>query len=383
MSQRTLTALLARGIDSSTAKKIISQGKTVKALKILSKKELLALGLSDSCAARFIVERRDPIPADTVVEVLFSNRSRCCVCRSDDMDIILHHIDEYSSTKDHSLKNLAVLCLRHHGEVHTQRELSRNLDSKTLRKLKKAWEAEVASLDTRAILSLANADRDTVRFDYINHFRIFEMAQAKHLVLSETNYYDQALRRHLIEAGGNPVSPKDLGYPDAWQRYDFADGMFLYPYVFEVVKRVLKDTPIINVSDHLDRGWLRRILRHGDIICLQGAHTFKRHSNVTSPQKDKVMVTRKLKDIEFIYSIDLWDSTSNSARGVHLTGRKSAMSLAKVKTLNEDGPLLSVTCSAIAIGSGFESLKTRDYSPYAGSSYDFEEDDVFESEQQA
>jgi hypothetical protein len=154
----------------------------------------------------------------------------------------------------------------------------------------------------------------------------------------------------------------------------------LYPYVYEVVKRVLQDTPIINVSDHLDSGWLRQILRPGDVICLQGAHTFKRHSDAASPQRDRVMVTRKLKDIELIYSIDLWDATSNSARGVHLAGRQSAMSLATVKTINEHGSPLTITCSAIAIGSGFDALKTRDYSPYVGYAYHFDEDDFLHAQ---
>jgi hypothetical protein len=161
--------------------------------------------------------------------------------------------------------------------------------------------------------------------------------------------------------------------------------MHLYPYVVEVVKSTLRDAPIINISDHLDRGELSKILRIGDIICVQGAHYFKRSSKSEGdPRKASALVRRKVRDVEIKYSIDLWDATSNSAAGVLLAGRQSKMSLVAVRTIDSSPKELVITCSGIAIGSGFEALKTREYSPFSGNRYDpdddfgLDEDNLFE-----
>ena len=205
--------------------------------------------------------------------------------------------------KDHSEQNLAVLCLRHHGEAHTKRELGRNLDKKMIISLKKKWESEVSSLDTRAILSLADANRESVRFDYINHFRIFERARAKKMDLTTNPHYQLALRRGLIREWIIAASLNSAKRRMS-QRYDFGDGMYLYPYVFDVVKDTLRDTPIFNISDYLDRGELVKLLRTGDIICLQGAHTFKRtNKRRDDPLGDATsIVRRKVKDIEITFN---------------------------------------------------------------------------------
>jgi hypothetical protein len=73
-----------------------------------------------------------------VNKVLDESRWTCCVCRRDiSLGIIVHHIEEYSDSRSHVEDNLVVLCLNHHGEAHTTRELQLNLNRERLRQSNK------------------------------------------------------------------------------------------------------------------------------------------------------------------------------------------------------------------------------------------------------
>ena len=56
-------------------------------------------------------------------------------------EIIVHHIREWTESYDHSVANLAVLCLDHHDKAHSKSSISRNLDGRTVTEFKQAWEA--------------------------------------------------------------------------------------------------------------------------------------------------------------------------------------------------------------------------------------------------
>lgn len=77
----------------------------------------------------------------------------CCVCRDRSQGIIVHHIDEFSDSRSHAEDNLVVLCLNHHGEAHTKRELQLNLTPERLRKLKARWLKDVKQYDIREALN--------------------------------------------------------------------------------------------------------------------------------------------------------------------------------------------------------------------------------------
>ncbi|GEM_PF-2480316 len=62
---------------------------------------------------------RQPIDKDVVQKLLENNRFVCCLCKGQKGNaFIIHHIIEYSQTKDNSYKNLAVLCPNDHNEAH-------------------------------------------------------------------------------------------------------------------------------------------------------------------------------------------------------------------------------------------------------------------------
>jgi len=86
-------------------------------------------------------------------KLLFESGWACCVCGKTSGGIIVHHIEKYSESHSHDEDNLVVLCLNHHGEAHTKRELGINLTPDRLRASKKLRLERVKQLHNREPLS--------------------------------------------------------------------------------------------------------------------------------------------------------------------------------------------------------------------------------------
>lgn len=140
--KRTEKALFSRGFDSSSAKKLSDAGHTISSLKKSTDDELRKIGLKKMQILLIRAGGRPPIPPETVNDLLFKNRHVCCVCRDPSRSIIIHHIEPWEKSFSHDPSNLVVLCVLHHDEAHTKRELSRNLDKKALLSAKIKWENE-------------------------------------------------------------------------------------------------------------------------------------------------------------------------------------------------------------------------------------------------
>jgi|GEM_PF-1475075 len=153
MGQKTFNALMGRGFDSATAHHLVKEGYRLSDLTTLDEKTLISLNISEELIDIIRKEKRPPIPQETLNKVLFESRWTCCVCRDRSRGIIVHHIEEYSVSRSHAEDNLVVLCLNHHGEAHTTRELQLNLNRERLRELKKQWLEQVKQLDNCEALS--------------------------------------------------------------------------------------------------------------------------------------------------------------------------------------------------------------------------------------
>jgi hypothetical protein len=91
--------------------------------------------------------------SETLIKVLQESRWTCCICRNRTQGVIVHHIDEYSNSRNHNEDNLVVFMLNHHGEAHTKRDFQLNLTSKKLKEAKRWWIDFVQKCDLQAILS--------------------------------------------------------------------------------------------------------------------------------------------------------------------------------------------------------------------------------------
>jgi len=155
MSVRTVNALVARGLDSATSHELVRRGYTLASLRQLSADQLKTLGLDQSQVAALSTPARPPIPEATLTSVLFRSRWTCCVCRDSTRGIIIHHIMEWSQCRSHEEDNLVALCLLHHDEAHTKRELTLSLSAERIRQLRAEWYSLVDSQRSKEAANLA------------------------------------------------------------------------------------------------------------------------------------------------------------------------------------------------------------------------------------
>lgn len=356
---QTEKALIARGVDSATAQKLRIGGWTISKLKTSSEGELKAAGLSKEFIANLFKEQRPPIPEDILSKLLFDNRFRCCVCREPGLSIIVHHIDEWARSRSHAPDNLAVLCLAHHGDAHSKKELAQNLDPKTLANMKEAWEAEVKRFDSESVLEAMRLDYSN--WNYINELRVFEIAKKLHVDFSAVNGFSGLVAMGVVEPDGlpAPVTNQD----SLFYKYEGPKIIHRYLYTSEILNRVISRLTIVNVSDWLERGILGFALVPGDFIFVQGAHTFSPLTSKKDGTGPGQMCRgyRTANHVEIAFTFDRWEATSSSAKSEWLSGTKNQGSLIHVKNLARENGKLLVTGTVLGICSNFGNLKTREY----------------------
>lgn len=180
-----------------------------------------ALGLNETEIEGILEGGRPPIPVSTLMRLLFENRFTCCICRDPSRGIIVHHINPWEESRDHSASNLAVLCLEHHERAHIKSALSKNLDPETLRAFKAEWEKICRESDLSAILQASRIDYDA--WLYYNHFRLFELARQLRIRFSEIDGFTAARGLGLIDPEGN-ILPRN---PELSYMYSGAEGQTL------------------------------------------------------------------------------------------------------------------------------------------------------------
>lgn len=81
--------------------------------------------------------KRVEIPNYLAAQVMFASDKTCCVCRDSLRKTQIHHINGDPSNND--FKNLAVVCLDCHSNVHTQHAFARNLSPDLIRLYNESW----------------------------------------------------------------------------------------------------------------------------------------------------------------------------------------------------------------------------------------------------
>lgn len=84
---------------------------------------------------------RTPIPVDVAGHVLFLQDHTCCVCREAGKPIQIHHINDEPT--DHSIENLAVLCLTCHEKTQTTGGFARKLGAPEVTRYRDDWATRV------------------------------------------------------------------------------------------------------------------------------------------------------------------------------------------------------------------------------------------------
>lgn len=144
MKQRDniIETFLKYGVFEEIANKLETANYTVSKVQAASKKDLDNILNKDDIDDLFSKVKRQPIPDDIYERLATETEMHCCFCWNifEEKPVIIHHIDEYNKTQDNSFNNLIVLCLNHHGEVHTKREISKqNFPKVRLLTQKEKW----------------------------------------------------------------------------------------------------------------------------------------------------------------------------------------------------------------------------------------------------
>lgn len=351
---RTDIALMARGMTNTQAKQLREQGWTLGKLQATNDAALQTLGISAEIIEKLRGEARPAIPADTLTKVLFANRWVCCICRDAERPVIVHHIQPWAESRDHSAENLAVLCTQHHGEAHTTRGLEVTLSPSRLRDAKQLWEAEAARLDAAAIQEGTQLQSDN--WLYFNHLRLLELAVAGGVDVTEVPGFFAALRAAVCDRDGNIIKAAE---PESFMYVD-SDRMPLYRYMKNMLYALLAHATVRNISDDLDRGVLKTLVLEGDLIYVQGLHVFSDAQPAPS-NAQPVNGRRSANKVEISFVFDRREATSMSSWTDWLRGSHGVGSLLQVKRLDRDGDRLRISGTVIAIRTALEGLKERAY----------------------
>jgi hypothetical protein len=351
----TVAALMARGIDSGFAETLRKKGYTLSSLKQSSDGELIGLGLVDEQIKLVREGSRPPVPPSNIAQVLWCNRFTCCVCRSTEKAVILHHISPWALSHDHRVENLALLCLEHHAHAHRTGMLEQNLTPAMLTEFKRQWEQEVRKLDPIAIMEASRIP--SFHWWWFNHVRISDIAKSLGIKLNKSPHFWGAQRHAGLHEDGT------FGH-NTFQRtylYSGGDGILLYEYMRDLLDEVISKTVVFDVSNDLDRSLLSRIVNQGDLILVRGRHHFKMtERNIRGPGQAS-MVRRKANSVEISFMIDRWEAVSTSSWGLWLRGTQSASSILRVVSVSEMDGVLQIQCTGIAIGGKMDGLPTRSY----------------------
>lgn len=350
----TEIALLARGLDSAMAKRLREAGWTLGRLQAAGDDELQSLGVDATSQIALREGDRPAIPAANLAQVLFANRWLCCVCRDAASPIIVHHIEPWATSHDHSPSNLTVLCTRHHGEAHSTRDLELTLSPARLRSLKDRWEQEVRRTDRVAIQQGTQLQAE--HWLYFNHLRLFDFAHGLGIHLTELSTFEAARAACVCDAVGAVVKAAEPG----GYRYADSDGMTLYRYMKDVLHSLLAVATVRNISDDLDRSVLRQVMVPGDLVFVQGLHSF----TDVQPAPSGVQLVRGARSanrVEISFVFDRAEATSSSAWSNWLRGRQGVGSLIHLKQLERAGDKLQIVGTVLAIRTALEGLKERMY----------------------
>ncbi|NOK35521.1 HNH endonuclease [Corallococcus exercitus] len=377
IENRTHIALMQRGFDSGLAQKIIQAGETISSLKQKPGEQLAALGIPEHLIHALQSENRPPIPEATLRKVLHESAWACSICRKGNVSIILHHIDEWSDSRDHDESNLITLCLNHHGEAHTKRELGQNLTPSRLREAKARWTAQVIQTSAAAILKPTN-ELTNEFWDYFNHVRL---PQCLHLagidVTLQQPMHQWLLGLGLINEDGTARIPEDKDpskYKFIYQLYGSGlagPGPNVYRFYRWMIETLLQSVRWVDLTNNWERKSIKGLVTPGTIVVCRGAHTFKQLDGVSKEGINQMRRVRRKKDkIELSFIIDAWESTSSSSYWGHLTRKSSAMSISVVRSLDEQAGVLTMPATCLAIGTGFGPYPTSDcpYDGYSGHS---------------
>jgi hypothetical protein len=353
-SNKTVIALAARGFDLSLAKSLSSRGETLASLKSKPRDKLQELGIQDWLINKIHREGRPPIPGDTVRQLLLESERTCCLCKDPSRSVVIHHIEEWSSSRSHAEENLVVLCLTHHDEAHMKKMLSLNLTAEDIRLEKSAWLKIVSERNSAAALR-NTSPLGFATWDYFNHKRLLEVAQDSGVAIDLLAEYQAALRQRLIYESGEPRWHSIATATSFMYQTGPATGSHLAYYFYKMVlEKVLMAVRLISLDGNWTASGARVVAAPGKLALCKGAFYFKRlHKMKEAGNGQMRKGLRRHGKIRLSFLFDAWEATSASAYYSHLSGRTQMSGIFRVHDVTSEAGIVNINCTCLALGTGF------------------------------
>lgn len=298
--------------------------------------------------------------------------------------MVIHHIKKWSKSFDHSEKNLVVLCVFHHGEAHTKRDLNLNLTIEQIIAHKEKWIEQVKFDDANTIANLAHLEG--ARWDYINHNRLFELMDKLRIDPTNHRLFDALLSYGIVHKSGFIIPHNRwTDSTPTFYLYDVGEGMYLYSYTSHVLDLVLRNLPIIDVTNHWSKKEILLLVKSGCWIALQSAFYFKKLKKGYTGIGQERRGLRRRDGITLEFIFDSWDATSSSSKILHLSGYQTSICLLFVKSIFQDrDDNIKISASCMAIGSNFKDYRElKNYRPPPSYRHLSWEDEEYEEEDES
>lgn len=310
---------------------------------------------------------RPKIPKPLERRLLYESAYVCVVCQSSGCQI--HHIDQNHS--NNSENNLVVLCLKHHDEAHTKRQLSKNLDPKAIKDAKTTWVSNVEQ--RRKIAATASGQIDHVgknsfhavgiTWGYINHKRVAQMSDPSRLDVDTKQYFEYCVSKRLLDQNAIVIKPQNTVTPTSptnatvYDWYEFGDDQRVHKVYSDLVDQISGGNSVFHLdNDSWAKTSIKELIKPGQIIFTNRAFYFKTIETRNYNEHRRCRTFKRKIEIEFY--IDTLDMFGVTSIAVSFSGHKNAAALVQVKSLEEtkEGKLI-LHCTPIALGVGFENLK--------------------------
>jgi 5-methylcytosine-specific restriction endonuclease McrA len=146
---KEISPYLSFGIPNTVANKLDKAALTKQAIKKISQEDLkkkAKISIEEAEAVKAFIIRK-PVPRSILSKLLENSNFTCCICKGKKADsYLVHHIKEYSDSKDNAYSNLAILCPNDHDLAHKKGiTLTRKLTAKQIIDAKSKWEKLVNS----------------------------------------------------------------------------------------------------------------------------------------------------------------------------------------------------------------------------------------------
>jgi hypothetical protein len=340
--ERTILALVQRGLSSSAAEKLVSLGHTLNSLATLSAKQVASLQIPMSAKSPLLQLTRPPIPAATVRELLYESAYTCCLCRQRGNGFILHHIEPWEKSKNHAKDNLAVLCPGCHDEAHTHRQLSRSITSADILSSKQRWSDCVKQVSTEAIFAATPWSILGPVWDYFNHPRLLRLARELNVNLNSLKGYSQ-------KDPANEANSRSYRYAGRMRVRDME-----YEFYKGLLRHVCEIRSIINLAEIWSPSQLRAVLRPNALVAYTGHFRFRPVERKVDrgPGQTRLGYVRR-HGIRLEFSFDAWECTTNSSWSHHLRGGCVCTSICILRAVEEGGNEMKLNVTCLAIGTGF------------------------------